>query len=623
MFNDPIPNRFLLFCAAFSASLAAQAFSSPELQLDRIDDTLVLRLERLDKGSPIEIRIHSDRNARISKRSDISSLTPAAQAPIPVLTEFFYPIVDVAPEADGFGVAKFAPGDSGVCSVNAIDHRLLLQVVPELRIENDQLVHWENYIGTEDGVHLQDFYVAFRFTPDGERYQRSFALLSPSWSGRVSVHSVEAGKTERFAEQVVPKQMARSRPQTPLAGYKRQGISKDRLVASLEASLRFTLRLEDKTPGSPTEGGLYLFYDYEEETFRRPFWVWSWGPSIKLLIDSSHLPDIAERLPKSQLLALAESVGSLSRSFQSHNPDDSTYGIPTSRWRQVGQEVGYSITENYGLEEFHSVADALFLMGWGWIPLYEETGDAEILADARLLSESTQALLDTFEILPMDYINSRGKWKDYTINEAGFGPEGFAPLFAATGDTSIKATGELYIQRLLKRFEQEDGLWAKRYNFLDSSTVPSQRHTRGQGWAMEGLIASYTMTQDDAYKEKAIRLAEHLMAGQHPDGCWEYAFDQPVSDVGIAEKGTALWCHLFYRLYHITGNPEHLATARRALNWCLENQYTGPDEDGFGGLPGANFQSGVTYRPWFPLACSYSTAFFGLAVIEELKLIEQ
>ena len=60
--------------------------------------------------------------------------------------------------------------------------------------------------------------------------------------------------------------------------------------------------------------------------------------------------------------------------------------------------------------------------------------------------------------------------------------------------------------------------------------------------------------------------------------------------------------------------------ARRALEWCLNNQYAGPDGDAHGGLVGVSPQSAVGYRPWFRVSCTYASGFFGLAALEELKL---
>ena len=49
-------------------------------------------------------------------------------------------------------------------------------------------------------------------------------------------------------------------------------------------------------------------------------------------------------------------------------------------------------------------------------------------------------------------------------------------------------------------------------------------------------------------------------------------------------------------------------------------QYDGPDPDAHGSLVGCSPQSGVGYRKWFHVSCVYASAFFGLAVLEELKL---
>lgn len=116
-------------------------------------------------------------------------------------------------------------------------------------------------------------------------------------------------------------------------------------------------------------------------------------------------------------------------------------------------------------------------------------------------------------------------------------------------------------------------------------------------------------------------MGNHLIDKQLPNGGWSYDF-YAQDEQEISEKGTALWSLLFYKLYAITADPVHLATARKALLWCLNNQYDGPDPHAYGGIVGQSRQSAVIYRHWFPIACTYTSGFFGLAVIEELKLQE-
>jgi hypothetical protein len=111
-----------------------------------------------------------------------------------------------------------------------------------------------------------------------------------------------------------------------------------------------------------------------------------------------------------------------------------------------------------------------------------------------------------------------------------------------------------------------------------------------------------------------------MMQDQRPDGSWLTITDGTEEEHGVSEKGTALWSLLLYQLFQQTGEPEFLAPARRALRWCLDNQYYGPDPLGLGGIPGVSPNSGVVYRAWFPMICGYTCAFAGLAIMKELEI---
>ena len=81
---------------------------------------------------------------------------------------------------------------------------------------------------------------------------------------------------------------------------------------------------------------------------------------------------------------------------------------------------------------------------------------------------------------------------------------------------------------------------------------------------------------------------------------------------------------LFYQLYEYTKDERHLNTARKALRWCINNQYMDPENSpAYGGIMGNNRESGVVYRRFSPLICSYTVGWYGLALLEELKLQEK
>lgn len=568
----------------------------------------------------VEIQFFSNRNNHISWYSEVSEndplfkeLSDSDQVPG---WEIFYPVVDMLPSATMTARAEFDASLNTLYSVNGMfNTALFIASGREITLERNHLLNWENniYINS-NGARMTSFYLADRVKTGGQ-LDLSYTLLSDSWSGDVVIRVYPGGN-----------ELARVRingnyenpEEGALSSFPADALSRERLVASLNATLKYTLRSIDRSEYGKTANGLNLFYDLESKTYRRPTWVWGWGPSIKMLIDAADLPGVQSVFPGDTLLRAAIGIGEASLEHQVHDPGSPAHGIILSRW----SENKGTLTDNYGYEEYYSIADAQFLAGWGWIPLYKATRDVRYLDGARLLTETTDKLVQEFDILPMDYMVRAGRWKDYALNEQGFGTEGINELFKVEADPEYQRIGHEYMQMLLAEFDSESGIWNRKYLIPEQERVPTAHHTRGVGWAMEGLIAVYELTGDPDYLVKAEKMAKHLLDHQLSGGSWSYDFKSEDASE-ISEKGTALWSLLFYKLYQFTGDAAHLSAARKALLWCLDNQYDGPDVHAHGGVPGVSRQSGVVYRKWFPLACSYTSGFFGLAVLEELKLQEQ
>ena len=200
------------------------------------------------------------------------------------------------------------------------------------------------------------------------------------------------------------------------------------------------------------------------------------------------------------------------------------------------------------------------MIRWALVPLYPETGDPAYLDASVEWCLEKGRMLESFNVPPHYHRYDEDRFNERILNETCWDPEGHAALFEVTGDDRFREIGK---------------------EFMD----------------------------------------HHMRVFQREDGSRSFIFNRDPADVGISEKGTALWSLLFYQLHQATGNKAYLEAARSALRWCLENQYTGPDTEAIGGIVGSTPASIVGVRAYFPASCAYSTGFFGLAILEELKLM--
>ncbi len=591
-------------------------------------DECRLQLRAVLPGEVRQIEVHmiSNRNRNVSTLSEVSPHAPQPHKlkDVPFIPnsqllgacqtrELWFPVVDVALEDGMEAVAVFQNRDSVYC-VNGMRYREIKPHGERIVIPAAQLEYWENSILIEPASPLESFYLRRRFATPSSQFSHTFKLLSPDWTGSVAVYAVTPDGPALLSTLTVAEKFA------PAPGAAPAGLNREALLNSLKGSIDFTLRSQNNNPNSPFRGGLYLFYDLDASVYRTPHWIWSWGPSIRLLLDAAELPECAAGFGCERLVRVASAIGETALRFQIDDTQHPADGLVTSRWKP-------NSSHPYGYYENINSSDANFLAGWGWVPLYEKTGREEFLRAAVKLAEGTDRLMNAYTIIPQDYLPDLIAWNHlalpwtiHTLNESGFGVEGFAELYRVTGDERFRAMGEKYIEQHLAYFQRQDGLWERLWYRLENRALPCDFGTRGQAWPMEGILAAYRLSRNPKYLKIAEQMAGHFLKWQHPEGCWAFIFNRPFDEVGADEKGTPIWSYLLYQLYGYTQNPSHLEAARRALRWCVQNQYPGPDPEAAGGLVGCNPHSGVVYRPWFHTCCSYTSAFLGLAVLEELKL---
>ena len=564
----------------------------------------------------VKIQIRSDRNTRITKITDISTEHPEPQTvlpnPIPN-KQIWYPVVDFVRNP---GMKGHIILDS-IASVSAWNQHFFKkseQNKKKINLEADRLEDWENSLYIEPRARqLKDFYIQQIVQPLNGALTYHFTPLSEDWKGSITLHYKENGISKTIKHKIdwSKNTIVRSEPTN-------SSLTQKNLKIALSKSIDYILRSQNNNASSLTYGGLNLFYDLDAQSYRSNHWIWGSGPAVKVLLNARKIPALTISTSAAGLLSAAEKIGQSAINTRIMDVTHPMFGVPLSRWRRD------IILPDFGYQQCYSTSDANFFSGWAWIPLYTETGNKKYLDAAKLLAETTDRLMTQYGLIPQDYYVDEHKFSEHTIDESGFGAEGIANLYAITKDPKYFNMAEQYIQEHLKKLSRPDGLWERGWH-QKTGVQPTIKMTRGLGWAMEGLLAAHRNNPKGPYLALAKKMADRMQAWQKPDGHWNFITDEPVEKVGISEKGTALWSYLLYQLYAASGEKKYVNMARKSLTWCMKNQYQGPDRQAYGGIIGKTIHSavGAAFRPWFPITCAYTSAFFSLALMEELKLTKQ
>jgi len=522
--------------------------------------------------------------------------------------------VDIELETGMDGVCIFAEAPEGDYIFGGPFFRESQPLAKEIILPAHKLEYWENSLMLDHSTpKIEKVYLRKTFPVILREFRRTLSLLSEEWSGEISIITYQNGQPKEIASARVESETVVLSKANAVERMKGSGFSRERLVGALELLIEDGLRRQNHNPHSPTYGSLYAFYDLEAKTHRTNYWNWASTQYVKIVLDAIKVPEIQRLYDTDELVEAVDKIGRNVLRYQlqeeGHPSEGSFLVIWSRRFNRFTKWIGTS--------------DSGVMIRWALIPLYQATGDTTYLEASKEWCLKKGELLDSFDVLPHYHLYDEGRFHDRILDETGCDPEGHAALYEVTGDDRFREIGKKFMDRHMRAFQREDGLWHRDYNWRTGQHSETLKMTRGSGWAMEGLLAMNRMYPNTTYLDYAERMASHLQQYQNEDGSWTFIFDGNPKELGISEKGTALWSMLFYQLYEATGKPEYLQTARKALLWCLENQYLGPDIEAIGGLVGSTQASMVGIREFFPASCAYTTGFFGMAILEELKLRDQ
>lgn len=602
-------------CSLASAAESAKALHVIFLpQEQRLD----VKAVGLDQGS-YEVTIETDGLTKVETGDDVNEpgiiylpppkgqATEGAAKPVAENVFFFNDLAT----ADGWElVVQFDPDAAGTWKLNGRLSPLVGAMQAEVIVPVEALEHGENllHIRGED-LRVPKMFFRKRVETSGGEWAEALQVTHAAWNGRVRLLRAAKGEGTLVAEQVVTTPAPAAARATTLG--ERWWEDRAALDQAALAVGRSLLNSQVQDPGSLFNGGFNLVYDPQHQSHRMAHWLWAWGPSIDFLIELSKRESARANGAAGKFRAVALAAGERSLQFEMTDPNHPAYGVSTVRWEP-------SRATPLGWAEYLSTADSLFLAGWGWMSLHRETGRAEFLERTKSLVAAAERLMDRYPVVPQDWIIERNTWTPHTLDESVFGMIGFRRLFEATGSSEVAASGRRFLDSHLKHMGRESGLLARAWMREEDKEIWDP-DIKGHAWVIEGYLDAHQFSGDTKYLRLADELAQKVMDCQADDGSWTYLFTKPKPGDPIDDKGTAIWAFLFYDLYKRSKNPEHLAAGRRALGWCLRQQYHGDDPN----LRGAIFHpNSMAYVRRRPMSILYTTTFFGHALLQELALQE-
>lgn len=621
--------RFVRGAAVFAAVLSsvvsvgaaeATAARSPgeiapktgRVSFDRSERRLEIAIPA-DATAATELRIETPGLSDVETGEDVGEpgiiyLPPPAPnepAPPPAENVFFFNELSDAPGWEL--VIAFDAAARGTWKLNGRFSPLGGAQRAEVVIPVDELESGENLLHlTGESLRVPRMYFRRRF-PAGATADSVVRVVPIDWAARVQWWRVAAKDEPVLVEEraVAGAPAVRKKIDWPDQWWTERAKVVEAALAVGENLCRNQVRRR----GSVFEGGFNLVYDVPRKAHRMDHWIWAWGPAIDLLLELSKFDEAHARGQAERFRDVALAAGERSLHFGVTEPGHQALGVSRVRWEP-------SRATPLGWAEYASPTDSLFMAGWGWMSMYAETKDARYLERMRQLTAAAGRLREEYGVIPQDWIFERNRWTPHTLDESLFGTIGFRRLYEATHEPAVVEAGRRFVDSYLKVMARSEGTLARGWMHEEKKDI-WDADVKGHAWVMEGYLDAYQLTHDERYLGLAKQLAAKTIACQGNDGAWTYLFHRPGADDPIDDKGTAIWAYLLYDLHRRTQSPEHLAAARRALGWCLRHQWRGDDPNLDGGILHPNNMAYVRRRPMTVL---YTTTFFGLALLEELRL---
>ena len=344
-------------------------------------------------------------------------------------------------------------------------------------------------------------------------------------------------------------------------------------------------------------GLIYGCYDLDDHTYRLSSWVWTNAIIAKAWWTKYSIQGCEESRKK------AEELSKLLIDWQIKDGDNKGAFICRT-----------DIVPDAPMGNIRWLApnDSALIGGYSLSPLYKYSKDKNIYNSIVSLGEwVVNAGMKSDGRLRVGYNLDEKYWDDnWLYVDSGFTNVLFRELFSITGDDKWRKACVLFSDWYISNFSNPSG--AMNSAWFSKRVYTSHNYfSRGQGWAIEGLIAAYECTKKEKYLVRAFKCADFCVREQNSNGSWYYEIGD--SDGGECNKATPVLAYVLARISEYTKNNKYHNAAKRALSWCKSHIYNGNDKNAKGGIVTWTWEGCITRPRNRRTAVPYANAYANMA----------
>lgn len=322
-------------------------------------------------------------------------------------------------------------------------------------------------------------------------------------------------------------------------------------------------------------GILYAGYIADISSWCHSSWIWTNAASVRTYCEIGYL---------SKALFLAEKLALLQL--------------------ECGGWIVRNDYDSEGPVPMLAANDSAYIANNAFLSLYEKTKDKRYIDISIRCADWIIETARPDGMVPIGYNVKLNKWEKVNIVDTGFTAALFANLF--------KFTGKIKYREFLMRFIDKyiDLFFIPSKNGFSTSIDENDKQiggmfSRGQAWALEGLIPAYKILQSDKIKTVIDKTVNTLLQKQNKNGSWPYNLTKPLlgedcKGVSVIAKNLMDWNELF-------PNDKIINGSKKALSWCFN--HTSKDGPAQGGIFSFCMEGAIVYHLYTSTAFVYSSAY--------------